>query len=78
MKTSTYVTWYDFKKDLEKRCHYPLEPSVWLRVKPKASLPWSGFDLRLSYHRLLDLRKPLYDPFLLPMSESQQTTVTTP
>ena len=69
MKISSYLTWYEFKKDLEKHWHRPLEPSVWLEIKPKVRLPWSYFHLRRSYSKLLDLEKQAYsEQFTYPRS----------
>ncbi len=60
MEMSSYLTWYEFKKDLEKRWCRPLENSMWLEVKPRAPRPWSHFNLRRSYSKLLDLKKLAY------------------
>ncbi len=57
---SDYLTWYEFKKDLERLSHRRIEPSVWLEVKPKAPLPWSYLHLRRSHSKLLDLEKRNY------------------
>jgi hypothetical protein len=35
-----YETWYQFKKDLEKRLGYSLLNRRWLEVKSKDPLPW--------------------------------------
>ena len=60
MKRLSYLTWYEFKKDLEKHCHRPLEPSVWLEIKPKVPLPWSHYHLKRSFSRLLASEKQAY------------------
>ena len=37
---SPYLTWYEFKKDLEKQIGHSLTNWNWFEVKPKAPLPW--------------------------------------
>jgi len=41
-KVLLYTTWYEFKKDLEKKLGYVLVNRRWLEVKPKAPLPWNN------------------------------------
>ncbi len=41
-----YTTWYQFKKDLERRLGHSLLNRRWLEVKPKAPLPWDDTHLR--------------------------------
>ena len=41
-----YQTWYDFKKDFERRVGYGLLNWDWLKVKPEAPLPWNGSHMR--------------------------------
>jgi hypothetical protein len=41
-----YETWYEFKKDLEKRIGYCLLNWRWLRVKPKDPLPWNNSHMQ--------------------------------
>lgn len=41
-----YPTWYDFKKDFERRVGYGLLNWDWLKVKPEAPLPWNGSHMR--------------------------------
>lgn len=43
-----YITWYEFKKDLENQLGGILFNPRWLRVKPKASLPWNDSNLRVA------------------------------
>ena len=66
MKTETaiekaliYNTWYDFKKDLEKRLGHSVLNREWLRVKPKTALPWNSFNMKATFLRLsrLDYQK---------------------
>lgn len=40
-----YDTWYEFKKDCEKRLGHPLPNRTWLQVKPKHRLPWNDRDV---------------------------------
>lgn len=45
---SDYATWYEFKKDLERRAGHSLLNAEWLKVKPAAPLPWHESSLRSS------------------------------
>jgi len=49
---SGYATWYEFKKDLEKRAGHSLLNAEWLRVKPAAPLPWRESRLQSALARL--------------------------
>jgi len=52
---SIYNTWYEFKRELERRSNSPVLNQAWLRVKPASPLPWSDKHLRstvLEIHRL--------------------------
>lgn len=77
MKVPCYFTWYEFKKELERRWHCGLESSVWLQVKPREPLPQSYSDLRWSYLKLLDLEKRIYLSQLADLSlpHKQETSV---
>jgi hypothetical protein len=52
-----YLTWYEFKKDLERKSGRRLLNSDWLRVKPDTSLPWNGSLLRSSLDTLARLNR---------------------
>lgn len=39
-----YATWYDFKKECEKRLGHSLLNRTWLKVKPANHLPWDDAD----------------------------------
>ena len=39
---AVYETWYEFKKDFEKQLGHGVLNWDWLRVKPRAPLPWNG------------------------------------
>jgi hypothetical protein len=41
-----YTTWYEFKKDLEKRLGYSLLNWRWLEVKPRCPLPWDDSQMK--------------------------------
>jgi hypothetical protein len=41
-----YDTWYDFKKDLESLCGYPVLNTLWLRIKPQIALPWDKANIQ--------------------------------
>ncbi len=40
-----YYTWYDFKRDLEKKLGRFINVDTWLQIKPKKALPWNSDDL---------------------------------
>ena len=40
MNKSSYVTWYEFKKDLQKEVRHSILNREWLQIKPRAPLPW--------------------------------------
>ena len=44
-----YMTWYDFKKDLESLCGQPILNDLWLKIKPQTALPWNNSHIRASY-----------------------------
>ena len=47
-----YLTWYAFRQDLAKTLgHTPLNEQ-WLKIKPKAPLPWDGYHMRAVVSRL--------------------------
>lgn len=50
-KILLYMTWYDFKKDLEKRLGHSLLNWYWLEVKPQAPLPWDKSHLKAALMR---------------------------
>lgn len=56
-EVSTYQTWYQFKRDLERRAGHNLPNWDWLEVKPKASLPWAESHLHLAFSALKRLEK---------------------
>jgi len=41
-----YATWYEFKRECEKRLGYSLLNHTWLKLKPKSPLPWDDSHLR--------------------------------
>ncbi len=43
---SLYFTWYEFKKDLERRICRSLLNSDWLKIKPRGPLPWDDSCMR--------------------------------
>jgi hypothetical protein len=44
----SYTTWYEFKKDLEKRLGHSLLNWNWLAVKPEAPLPWDDSHMHVA------------------------------
>jgi len=52
-----YLTWYHFKKDLEKQAGRSVLNADWLQVKPSTPLPWDGSRLETALQRLGQLKK---------------------
>ena len=40
MNKSSYFTWYEFKKDLQKEARHSILNREWLQIKPREPLPW--------------------------------------
>jgi len=57
LKMSDYPTWYEFKRDLEKRVGHCVVNTDWLRVKPAAPLPWDKPRLRSAIQKLSRIEK---------------------
>jgi hypothetical protein len=51
-----YVTWYEFKKDLEKETGRTLLNTNWFEVKPFEPLPWNRTHLQESINKLGQIR----------------------
>ena len=51
-RMSDYLTWYEFKKDLERQVGHSVLNADWLQVKPAAPLPWDGSRLNAALRRL--------------------------
>ncbi|HEX9975889.1 MAG TPA: hypothetical protein VGA82_01445 [Dehalococcoidales bacterium] len=54
---STYHTWYEFKRELERQINSPVLNGAWLRVKPASPLPWNNEHLRSTVAQLRRLNK---------------------
>ena len=54
-----YATWYDFKKECEKRLGHSLLNRTWLKVKPVNHLPWDDTDAETVISAVARLRKPI-------------------
>ncbi len=52
-----YVTWYQFKKDLERQLGYSLLNWSWLEAKPKAPLPWHESHMRAALSEVARFRR---------------------
>ena len=50
-----YTTWYEFKRDLEKRSGHMLVNWRWIEVKPKAPLPWNNSHMEATLSVLVRL-----------------------
>jgi hypothetical protein len=47
-----YETWYDFKRELQRRSGVVLLNKTWFNVKPKEPLPWYNHQMRAALERL--------------------------
>ena len=50
-----YDTWYEVKRDCEKLVGTGLSNRIWLRVKPRAPLPWNDTDKAVVLSRIIRL-----------------------
>lgn len=41
-----YDTWYDFKKELQRRSGLVVLNKLWLQIKPQSPLPWYEFHMK--------------------------------
>jgi hypothetical protein len=46
MNKVTYLTWYEFKEDLQKEVGHSILNREWLAIKPKEPLPWNESTMR--------------------------------
>lgn len=44
-EVALYETWYDFKRELQKRSGVIVLNKVWFKVKPKCPLPWNDSQM---------------------------------
>jgi len=56
-KTSSYTTWYEFRKDLAEKLGYTPLSSHWLEIKPKAPLPWNPSHMRKAISTVARLKE---------------------
>ena len=54
-RAAIYSTWYDFKKELERRLGHSVLNLDWLEVKPRAPLPWNNANMRTTLSTLARL-----------------------
>ena len=54
---SSYLTWYEFKKELERRAGCIVVNSDWLQLKPRLPLPWDEHCLQLTLLNLQRMKK---------------------
>ena len=54
---SPYLTWYEFKKDLERQAGHVILNSEWLRVKPREPLPWNDTSMQSALSELARAKK---------------------
>ncbi|UCB43144.1 MAG: hypothetical protein JSV77_00390 [Dehalococcoidales bacterium] len=52
-----YATWYEFKKECERRLGHSLLNSIWLKVKPANHLPWDDIDAETVISTVAHLRR---------------------
>ena len=56
-RPTRYVTWYEFKKDLERKLGHSLSNWQWIDVKPRAPLPWDDSQLNATLTMLANNKK---------------------
>ncbi len=56
-----YDTWYEFKRECEKRLGHSLLNQTWLRVKPETALPWDDSKAIMTTSKVRRLRRVARD-----------------
>jgi hypothetical protein len=56
MDKSQYLTWYEFKKELQKKLGRCVLTQEWLHVKPRMPLPWDKSCMALVFSRCSNLK----------------------
>jgi len=46
MNKTSYLTWYEFKADLQKEVGRSILNHEWLAIKPSEPLPWHASNMR--------------------------------
>ena len=57
MNKASYLTWYEFKKDLQKEAKNSILNREWLEIKPKGPLPWNSSFLQSTLLKLAKVTK---------------------
>ena len=52
MNKTSYITWYEFKQDLQKEAKHSILNKDWLLIKPGEPLPWDSSFLRSTLLKL--------------------------
>jgi hypothetical protein len=52
MQKSMYLTWYEFKKDLQKEARHSILNQEWRQIKPQEPLPWDKSYFRSALSKL--------------------------
>ena len=52
MNKASYLTWYEFKKDLQKEARYSILNNEWLQIKPREPLPWASSFMQSTLSKL--------------------------
>lgn len=52
MDKSQYVTWYEFKRDLQKAAKQSILNKEWLQIKPREPLPWDDSFMQSTLSKL--------------------------
>lgn len=47
-----YLTWYEFKKDLQNKSGRGILNKEWLEIKPKKPLPWDNSVMESTLSKL--------------------------
>ncbi len=57
MDKKSYLTWYEFKKDLQKEAKHCILNQEWLQVKPGKPLPWDSASIQSTLLKLPKMAK---------------------
>jgi hypothetical protein len=61
-RPTRYTTWYEFKKDLERKLGRSLSNWQWIDIKPKEPLPWDDAQLNATLFALASNKRAKSHP----------------